>query len=452
MNANPPTLREYFMLRKSALAASFLALTVAASADDANWPSWRGPAANGVAPVDANPPVTWSADKNIKWKVALPGRGSATPVVWGKQIFVLTATKTERDSKPEERPKADDRFQQKTTRPTQFFKFEVHAFDLATGKPVWNKTAAEAVPHEGHHETHSYAGGSPVTDGKRLYASFGSFGIFAYDLEGNQLWKRDLGRINSRLGWGEAVTPVLDGDSLILNWDQEGAGDSKILVLNAATGETKLEIPREEKTSWNTPLVVMHGGKTQVIVNGTNRVRSYDLADGKVLWSVAGMTTNAIPSPIAANGFAYIMSGYRGSAAVAVSLDAKGDLTDASKVAWRYGKGTPYVPSPILVDGRLYFTQANTPTLTILDAKTGKPILTDERLPNVGQLYASPMAAAGRLYFVDRQGTTLVLKAGDKPEVLSTNKLNDPIDASPVVSGKTLFLRSHKYLYAIEER
>jgi len=171
-----------------------------------------------------------------------------------------------------------------------------------------------------------------------------------------------------------------------------------------------------------------------------------------VLWSVAGMTTNAIPSPIAANGFAYIMSGYRGSAAVAVSLDAKGDLTDASKVAWRYGKGTPYVPSPILVDGRLYFTQANTPTLTILDAKTGKPILTDERLPNVGQLYASPMAAAGRLYFVDRQGTTLVLKAGDKPEVLSTNKLNDPIDASPVVSGKTLFLRSHKYLYAIEER
>ena len=432
-----------------AVASALLAGHVVA---EEHWPSWRGPSANGVAPKEASPPLKWDATTNIKWKAKLVGAGSATPIVWGDQIFVLTATKTDRVAKPEELPKVDAKLEKKTETPKNFYKFEVHCFDRATGKPKWSKVAAEAVPHEGHHETHSYAGGSPATDGKRLYVSFGSFGIFAYDLSGELLWQRDLGRINSRLGWGEAVTPVVHGDSLVLNWDQESAGDSKLIVLNSATGKTRWEAKRDEKTSWNTPLVVEHAGKTQVIVNGTNRARSYDLADGKVIWEVGGMTVNAIPSPIVANGTAYIMSGYRGSAAVAVPLDSTGDLNSTDKVTWRHSKGTPYVPSPVLDDGRLYFTQANTGLLTILNAKTGKAIVSDERLPAVSQLYASPLAAAGRIYFVDRQGTTVVIKAGDQPEVLATNKLGDPVDASPIVVGKTLYLRSQKYLYAIEEK
>ncbi len=434
----------------AALVALVALVALAGPVTADNWPAWRGPTADGAAPPDADPPTTWDATTNIKWKAPLTGRGSATPVVWGDQVFVVSAAETEREAKPEELPKQDPKRQTKTTPPTRVYRFEVSSFDRNTGQLRWSKTAAEAVPHEGHHETHSYAAGSPCTDGTRLYVSFGSFGITAYDLAGTLLWKRDLGRLTTRLGWGEAVTPVVHAGTLLLNLDQEA--DSKLVALDAATGATKWEARRDEKTSWNTPFVVAHGGRTQVIVNGTNRVRSHDLSDGKVIWEVGGMTVNAIPSPVAVGGVAYVMSGYRGAAAVAVPLGATGDLTGSDKLAWRYAKGTPYVPSPLITGGRVYFTEGNTPLLTVLDAKTGKPIVAGERLPRASQFYASPVAAAGRLYFVDRQGTTVVVKAGDAVEVLATNTLGDPVDASPAVAGRQLFLRGAKYLYCIEEK
>lgn len=438
------------MTRLIALGVSLILVSLAPAND--NWPHWRGPTANGVADATAAPPLKWNADTNIKWKVPLPGRGSATPIVWGDRIYLATAIKTDREATPAEMPKPDPRFQTRTKPPTHFYKFDVLCLDRNTGKILWQKTLNEAVPHEGHHETHSYAAGSPTTDGKRLYVSFGSFGIFALDLDGNVQWKREFGRLNTRLGWGEAVTPVVHGHLLFLNWDQEGEGDSKLICLETLNGKTYWEAGHPEKTTWNTPCVVKHAGRTQVIVNGENRIRSYDAEEGKVIWLVGGMTANPIPSPLASNGVAYVMSGYRGTAAVAISLDSRGELGKDGPTIWRYGKGTPYVPSPILIGNRLYFTQANTNVLTILDAKTGKPILADERLPGLGQLYASPIAATGRIYFTDRQGTTVVIKAGDELEVLATNKLNDPIDASPVAVGKTLYLRGEKFLYAIEEK
>lgn len=420
-----------------------LSATAWAVADE-NWPAWRGPAANGVAPASADPPLSWSETKNVAWKAPLPGRGSATPIVWGDQVFVVTAEKG-REATAAELPKFNTTLDRKTTPPSHFYKFRVLSFDRDTGKPRWDRLAAERVPHEGHHETHSYAAGSPCTDGKRLYVSFGSFGIYAYSLDGKPLWSRDLGLLTTRLGWGEAVTPVIHGNTLLINWDQEA--DAKLIALDPATGETKWEAKRAEKSTWCTPFVVEHKGATQVILNGTNRVRSYDLATGKELWQCGGMTVNAIPSPLAADGVAYVMSGYRGAAAVAVPLDSRGDVTD--KPTWRYGKGTPYVPSPLLLDGRLYFTAANTQIMTILDAKTGKPLTANERLPGMTSFYGSPMAAAGRIYLSDQSGTTLVLKPGDGVEVLETNKLPDRFDASPAVSGKKLFLRGEKFLWCL---
>jgi outer membrane protein assembly factor BamB len=432
-----------------------LAASVAVAADfetdrSANWHHWRGPNADGSAPA-TDPPVEWdgASGKNVRWKAALPAKGSSTPVVWGDRVFVLTAVETDRVAKPDELPKPDPRFEVRPPPPKNFYKFVVQCFDRDTGKLQWEKVAAERVPHEGHHTSYGYAGGSPTTDGERLYVSFGSFGNYCYDLDGNLLWSRDLGLIHSRLGWGEAVTPVVHGDNLLLNWDQEA--DSALYCLDAKSGEVRWRAPRDERTTWNTPLVVEHGGRTQVIVNGTNRVRSHDLKTGEVIWACGGMSSNPIPSPLRFEDTVVCMTGYKGSVAVAIPLDSRGELT-GEKLRWRHTRGTPYVPSPVLVGDRLYFTELNGTQLTVLDARTGKPVIDRERLPTVTSFYASPVYAGGRVYFVDRTGVGLVLQPGDELEVMATNRLGDNVDASPAVVGKQLFLRGEKYLWCLERQ
>lgn len=443
------------MLRCAAITLALVFAAVATAADfpkgaEDNWHHWRGPNADGSAPK-ADPPTKWDAKTNIAWKAELSGKGSATPIVWGDRVFVLTAIKTDRVAKASEMPKPDPRFEVKTDPPTNFYKFVVLCFDRKSGKKLWERVAAEMVPHEGTHPSHSYAAGSPTTDGKFLYASFGSFGTYCYDFDGNLKWGRtDLGRLHTRLGWGEAVTPVVYNDSLLLNYDQEL--DSQLICLDTSSGKTKWTVKRDEKTTWATPLVVDQGGKIQVVTNGTARVRSYDLATGDLIWQCAGMTVNPIPSPLRFGDSAICVSGYRGAAAVSVPLSSKGDLGEKGNVNWRAKPGTPYVPSPVLVGENLYFTQANDALLTIMNAKTGKVVLEKERLPQVKNFYASPITASGRVYFVDRSGTTVVLKSGEGLDVLSVNKLDDPIDASPVAVGKQLFLRGEKYLYCIETK
>jgi outer membrane protein assembly factor BamB len=411
-----------------------------------NWPQWRGPLANGTAPK-GDPPVKWDEQTNLQWKTPIPGKGSATPIIWGDRVFIVTAIDTGREADPRDLPKPDERFEKKTKAPQTYYQFVVYCLDRNTGKVRWQRIATEQVPHEGHHPTHSYAAGSPTTDGKYLYVSFGSRGIYCYDLDGKLQWSRDFGKMSTRLGWGEAVTPVLHGDTLIVNWDQEA--DSFITALDARTGATRWKTPREEVTTWTTPLVVEYQGRTQVIVNATNRVRSYDLATGAELWQCGGQTVNPIPSAIRYGDHVICMSGYRGSAALSIALDSKGDVTKSDKIAWHHDRGTPYVPSPLVVGDRLYFTQTNEPLLTCLDAKTGKPILDRVRLANLSSLYASPVCAADRIYLPDRDGNTLVFKKTDKLEILAINRLGETIDASPAVVGKQLFLRGEKHVFCI---
>lgn len=411
-----------------------------------NWPQWRGPLANGTAPK-GDPPLTWDENTNIRWKATIPGeRGSSTPIVWGDRVFVLAVIDTGRQAKPEDLPKPDPKFEVRTKAPTTYHQFLVLCYDRANGKERWRQVAAETVPHEGHHDTHSYAAYSPVTDGKYLYVALGSRGVHCYDLDGKRIWERNLGILHSRLGWGEGGSPAIHGDSLVVNMDQEAG--SFFICLDAKTAETRWKVERDEVTTWATPLIVEHKGRTQVIVPATNHVRSYDLKDGTLIWTGGPMTVNCIPSSVTANGIAYVMSGYKGAVAYAVSLDATGDV--GSKQLWKVTRGTPYVPSPVLVGERLYFTQANEPLLTCLDIKTGKAVIDRQRLPGLESLYASPAAAAGRIYITGRDGTTLVLKQSDKLEVLATNRLEDAIDASLAIVGKQLLLRGAKYLYCIE--
>ena len=412
------------------------------------WAQWRGPSLDGTSKT-ANPPLHWDAAKNIAWKTPLPGRGSATPIVWGDKVFVTTAINTGQKAAEEDIPKPDPRFAEKRTEaPDTYHRFVVLALDRRSGKVLWETKCAEKVPHEGHHTTHSYAAGSPVTNGKKLIVSFGSFGIYCLDLDGNMLWEKQLGRQETRRGWGEAVTPALYNNRIYVTWDHEGA--SFFTALDATDGKPLWKVERDEPSSWATPLVLEHQGKTQVITPGTNQVRSYDAETGELIWHHAGLTVNCIPSPLQYKDTVVVMSGYRGSVATAIPLDATNDATE--KTLWKLTRGTPYVPSPLLVEGRLYFLQSNNNILTSIDASTGELLIDRKRLDALHNIYASPVAAAGRIYLTDRDGTTVVIKQGDELEVLATNKLGEPVDASPALAGNQLFLRSDKHIWCVEEK
>ena len=427
------------------------------------WPSWRGPQANGVA-TDAHPPIQWSETNHVQWKVALPGRGSSTPILWDDQVFILTAIPTGPEAAAEtadasgQPPDRSERPRRggagggggMVDRPTRAQQFTVLSFDRKTGKLRWTQSPRTQLPHEGHHKDHGFASASPVTDGKHLIVSFGSFGLYGYDLKGKLLWEKDLGDMRTRNSFGEGSSPALDGNTVVVLWDHEG--DDFIVALDKRDGRELWRQTRDEPTGWCTPLIVSHGGRKQVIVNGTNKIRSYDLKDGKLLWECAGQTVNAIPSAVASQDRVFVMSGYRGNALQALRLDRSGDLTGTDGIVWSHAKSTPYVPSPLLVSDTLYFVSNNSALLSAFDAVTGKAHFEAERLDGLNGVYASPVAADGRIYVVGRDGNTAVLRQGPRLEVLAKNHLEDGFDASPAIVGRQIFLRGRQSLYCISEK
>lgn len=420
--------------------ASVGSLAEAQSGD--SWPHWRGPHSTGVA-EDGDPPIRWSETENVCWKTRIPGRGNASPIVWRDLVFVLTV------SEPAPATIADSRWGGNLV-PDGPVEFQVVALDRDTGQISWSTTARTAIPREKTHARSSWAPASATTDGEVLIASFGSNGIFAFDLKGEMKWQRDFGE--SRVsGVGEGSSPVIHRDSVVINWDHYG--DSFIIALDRLTGETRWRRERDEPVSWSTPLVVEADGRTQVIVNATRRIRSYDLTTGEEIWSVSGMTSNVIPTPSYANGLVYLMSGFRDHALMAVRLrGARGDLDGSDAIVWSHRRDTSFLPSGLTYDDAYYFLKVNSGILTSLDAKTGQLIFGPTRLPGIQEVYASPVGAAGRIYITATDGTTLVLKKGPELEVLATNTLDDGFDASAAVAGRQLFLRGQEFLYCLEER
>lgn len=410
-----------------------------------HWPHWRGPLANGTVSAEASPPVEWSIDSNVAWEAELPGEGTSTPIVWGDRIFLLAAEATDRAAEQKPARAANS----KTIPPDVYYRFVVLCLNRHTGKTLWQKTAIEAVPHEGHHPTHTYAGSSPTTDGHYLYVSFGSRGLFCYTLDGEQQWQKDLGDMQTRYGWGEAVTPVVAGENLIVNWDQEEG--SFIACLDRRSGEVRWKTNRPgEVTSWNTPLVTSLGSRSIVVANGTGKVRAYDLSTGEEIWSCGGQTVNAIPSPVRFADNVIAMSGYRGSLAVSVPLVSHGKLSPGQDGQWTLSRGTPYVPSPLLIGHRLYFTAGMGNVLSVVDAETGQNLSPQMRLPGLRSLYASPIATQEHVYVLGRNGTCVVLTNSDQPKVVAVNKLDDATDASPVAVGRQLLIRSWTKLYCLQ--
>lgn len=419
-----------------------------ASSTDAShyWHQWRGPLATGVSP-HADPPVEWSEDKNIRWKIELPGSGHSSPIVWGDKVFITAAVAYGGALQPKysDAPGAHDNLPV-----THRYKYVVMAVDRRNGTIVWERTVREGLPHEMGHFTASLASNSPVTDGERVYAFFGSRGLYCFDVDGKPQWARDLGVMQTKHGHGEGSSPALHGDTLIVNWDHEG--QSFAAAFDARNGKQRWKAAREEVTSWATPLVVEHAGKLQVVISGTHRVRSYDLVTGAVIWECGGLSANIVASPVAADGIVYAGSSYDKRALLAIRLDgARGDITGTDQVLWQRRRGTPYVPSPLLYGKSLYFLRHYQGILSRVDTKTGEDQGGPFRLNGLRDIYASPVAAADRIYVTDRKGATLVISRDETPRVLSLNRLNDSFSASAALVGSEIFLRGEKYLYCIAE-
>ncbi len=424
------------------------------SAYNSNWPTWRGPLSSGEA-VKGTPPTEWSESKNVKWKVPVPGKGLSTPVIWGDQIFITSTVAGDKKASSEQIQKIKDAQpawlkMSGSNIPEYLQKFVVYSINRKNGEIIWQKVVSEQLPHEGTHADGTWASQSCVTDGEHVIASFGSFGIYCFSMDGRLIWEKDLGDMNIRLTFGEGSSPALYKNYLIVNWDHEG--DSYIYVMNKTNGSIIWKKKREEKTSWSTPLVVPVNGKPQLIVCATGNSMGYDLRTGDEIWNVTGMTENVIPSPVSDGEMVYLMSGFRGAALQAVKLkDAKGNLSGSSALAWTYGKNTPYVPSPLLYNNRLYYLLGNDERLSCVEAKTGKVYYERERLKGMKGVYASPAGANGFVYVMGRNGVCFVFKDGTEFNVVSENQLDDNFDASPAVAGNDLYLRGFKNLYCIAE-
>ncbi|HEX9722884.1 MAG TPA: PQQ-binding-like beta-propeller repeat protein, partial [Vicinamibacteria bacterium] len=326
--------------------------------------------------------------------------------------------------------------------------FHVMALSRENGSTLWNQTARVERPHEGSRAEGTFASGSVVTEGENVIAFFGSRGLYCYDMNGNLRWEKDFGDMDIRNDFGEGATPALYGDTVVVTWDHQGP--SFIVALNKNTGEETWRRDRDEVDTWATPLVVEHNGVAQVITAGTNRVRSYNLENGEILWEGDGLTANPIPSPVFADGVVYLMSGYRGNALRAIRLaDAKGDVTGTSAVLWEHNRDTPYVPSPLLYENNLYFLKSNSAILTTIDARTGQPLYGPLRLEGLSEVYASPVGAAGRVYLLGRDGNTLVIENSPEFKILARNALDDGFDASPAIVGGEMYLRGYRNLYKI---
>ena len=427
-----------------------VAATCAAADDDdgsarfQNWAEWRGPLRTGVAPL-ADPPVEWNEKKNIRWKVKLPGLGHSSPIVWQNSVFLTTAIPygPELDPVPVTAPGAHDNLNV-----TQKHRFVVVCVNRTDGTIRWQTIVNDVLPHEGGHDTGSLASASPITDGERVYAYFGSHGLYALDFDGKLLWQRVPGKMQSKHAHGEGSSPSLHDGTLVINADHEE--QSFIEAFDAATGTTKWKRDRDEVTSWASPLIVQDGARAQVVVAGTDRIRAYDLATGDVLWKCGGLSSNVVATPVAADGILIAASSYDTRAMLAINMNgASGDITGSRHVLWSTTQRTPYVPSMLLVEEHVYCLRHYQNILSRRHILTGAESAGPFRLSGIQDIYASPVAAKGRIYIADLNGHTLVFTHDDQPEYLALNPLDDSFAATPALVGQELFLRGREFLYCI---
>jgi outer membrane protein assembly factor BamB len=415
----------------------------------ANWPQWRGPDGSGVSD-EKNLPGEWSPAKNIKWKTAIAGRGHSSPIVWGNKIFLTTAVEGEvvpgakavthtNEGKEFLHPDSVGADRKHT--------FKVIALNRDTGKILWESVAWEGTPFDNRHRKSSYAASTPATDGKLVYAFFGTEGLYAYDFNGKLAWKAQLGKL-ATVGMGTGTSPILYENLVIVQCDEDNGESSFIVALDKKTGKEAWRTPRKVQVSWSTPLLVRTSTRSELITSGTEFIISYDPATGKELWRHKGVESNAIPSPVANSEMVFLVAGFPAKIAMAIKLGGTGDLTGTPNVPWKYAKGTAYVPSPILYGDYLYLT-TDRGILTCIDARTGEVKYEGGRIPIPATFTASPVAFEGKILMTSEDGDTFIVKAGPKHEILGTNSIGEAVYASPAIADGRIFIRGEKNLYCI---
>jgi outer membrane protein assembly factor BamB len=412
-----------------------------------SWPQWRGPSGQGIS-EEKNLPTTWSPTKNIKWKTQITGRGHSSPIVWGNKIFLTTAIEgpVVPGAKAVKHMDGDKEYiHPDSVGADHKHFFKVICLSRETGKILWEQTSFEGTPYDDRHRKSSFASSTPATDGKYVYAFFGSEGLYAYDMKGKFAWKADLGKL-ATAGMGTGTSPILYDNLVIVQCDEENGERSFIVGINKKTGKEVWRTPRKVQVSWATPLLVRTTNRAELITSGNEAVIAYEPATGKELWRHKGVDSNAIPSPVANNEMVFISAGFPARIAMAIKLGGSGDLVDS--VVWKYPKGTAYVPSPILYGEYLYLT-TDRGILTCLDARTGEVKYEGGRVPIPATFTASPIAFDGKILMTSEDGDTFVIKAGPKHEILGTNTVGEPVYASPAVADGNIFIRGERSLYCI---
>ncbi len=424
----------------------------ASPAADAVWPQFLGPGSRALS-SNANLPDRWSATENVAWKTQIPGRGCSSPIAWGDRVFVTTVVGQDDAELPQkglyrggERPDAAPSEHQ----------WKVLCLDLPSGKLLWERLVHQGVAPGPRHVKNSYASETPVTDGERVYAYFGNVGVFCLDMEGRPVWSKSLPPHATRHGWGTAASPVLHRDRLYLVNDNDE--QSCLLALDKHTGKQAWRVDRDEKSNWSTPYVWENAQRTEIVTPGSDKVRAYGL-DGKLLWWFKGMSSITIATPYADQGLLYVSSGFvadKQRPLYAIRPGASGDIslapeqTSNAAIAWSNPTAAAYNPTTLVYQGRLYVLY-DRGLLAAFDSRTGKPLFEQQRLPDGKHFTASPWAHNGRVFCLNEDGVTFAVRAGDKFELLGSNKLadDDMCLATPAMVGDRLLIRTSARIYCI---
>lgn len=416
---------------------------------DPTWAQWRGPDSQGISD-ETGLPTEWSPTKNIKWKTPLAGRGHSSPIVWGDRIFLTTAI--EGDVIPDAKPPkhilgGGEYVHPDSTAGNRHHTLKVLCLDRSSGRLLWERTAYAGRVYDDRHRTATYADATPATDGRYVYAWFGSEGLYCYDFNGKLVWKKSLGKIPTQ-GMGNGTSPILYENLVILQCDEDNGERSFITALDKKTGREVWRTPRQVQVSWSTPVIARAPSRMELVASGAEYLAGYDPMTGKELWRCKGTEGWTVATPLAGHGIAIFSAAHPVKRAIAVRLGGSGDITGTSWIAWQRDKGTGYTPSSILYGDYAYLL-TDGGILTCIDVKTGEVIYEGARPPRPGRFYASPVAFEGKILLVNETGDAFILQAGPKHAVLQTNSLDEPIYASPAIAGGQIFIRGTKNLYCI---